>query len=1096
MTAIDALHPPSETIAMIAEGKLPRRELAPLMEHIAGCAECRTELDLVSEALHDETATTTTSTSSRKRWLATAAAVAAVIVLAVLAPILRRMSVTSLESLAALAPRSARIVEPRLSGGFAWAPYTGALRGSDAAVDAQRLKLGGAAGDAIDAAQRDTSPSKQHTAGVALLLIEQPEAAIDRLHAAADKSPGDASIWSDLAAAQYSASLKQQRPSLLAPALASADRAISLDPHHAEALFNRALVLERLGLMQQARDAWQRYLAIDHSTAWAAEARKHLEALPVSSSDLLFRRTLPSLERAAAANDVNALAPVVRRWREQSRAWGEAEYLGRWGEAAQRGDASAATNALAIARSLGTELRKQSGESLLDDAVTAIDHGDATARALLAEAHATYRRGRIAYSRQLPTAAEPDLRRAADLFARAGSPMALMAKYYAANARFDANDPAGSRAELETLLPAPRNYIAASALIQWQLSRCHTFDGDVAGALPLLLASANSLRRLDERSNLGFVDALLADTYFGLGRPVDAWTARVRSFEVLSRDGRSDRLLANVASAMTAEMRAGNRDAALALLAIEREIGRTIDEAMIRSNTLARGAVLRAELGDVAGATVLADEAAATVATIADPEVRALADANARFARGAVQLHTNPTVAMQRLGEALAAYQRMRQPAREIDCRLLLARGAQALGRLDDAAHEIDAGLAALDQFRVRLDGVGIARGVFDAGDELRSAAIRVSLDRGDAARAFRYAETARTQSGRGDGGNIDVSPQAIASRLAGSDAAVLELAVLADESVTFFLDARGLAVARRRVSRDEVRTLAQRVATGDRAASTKLFELFIRPWAVTQARSLIVVADAPLDGVPFAALYDEKARQHLVERVCVLEAESAASLRAAKPRDHAARVVTLSLPSGAAAGSAPLDDSTAEVTEVAGAYSNAVRLSSRATFGEFVAAARGADVVHVSGHTRDDGDGGTAALDFARNDDGDATERVPWRTVAAAPLHDVPLVVLAACDSLRLPQLSASRAPSLGGAFLAAGAAEVIGTLRPITDRDARDLFPAIHRAIAAGASPGDAVRDVQRAAIASRTANAGAWESLAVLTREIPRSRERSRQ
>ena len=47
-------HPSPETISLIAEGNLSRRELAPLMEHIAECAACRSELHNASLAAEAE----------------------------------------------------------------------------------------------------------------------------------------------------------------------------------------------------------------------------------------------------------------------------------------------------------------------------------------------------------------------------------------------------------------------------------------------------------------------------------------------------------------------------------------------------------------------------------------------------------------------------------------------------------------------------------------------------------------------------------------------------------------------------------------------------------------------------------------------------------------------------------------------------------------------------------------------------------------------------------------------------------------------------------------------------------------------------------
>jgi CHAT domain-containing protein len=245
-------------------------------------------------------------------------------------------------------------------------------------------------------------------------------------------------------------------------------------------------------------------------------------------------------------------------------------------------------------------------------------------------------------------------------------------------------------------------------------------------------------------------------------------------------------------------------------------------------------------------------------------------------------------------------------------------------------------------------------------------------------------------------------------------------------------------------------------------------------------SRTLVVVPDPALEAVSFAALHDERSQRLLVDDVRIVHAESAGSLQRTARRASASRVVSASLPSGERAGTATLSDTVGEGASIASAYRTGVHLrGAGATFAALAAAARDADVVHISGHTRDDGNGGVAALDFASPDGG--TQRVAWRTIASTPLPARPVVVLAACDSLRSPRSSASRAPSLGAAFLQAGAAEVIGTLEPIADRDARELFQAIHRSLAAGALPADAVRDVQLRRLPG-------WRSLAVLTREVP--------
>jgi len=71
------------------------------------------------------------------------------------------------------------------------------------------------------------------------------------------------------------------------------------------------------------------------------------------------------------------------------------------------------------------------------------------------------------------------------------------------------------------------------------------------------------------------------------------------------------------------------------------------------------------------------------------------------------------------------------------------------------------------------------------------------------------------------------------------------------------------------------------------------------------------------------------------------------------------------------------------------------------------------------------------------------------------------------------------------------AGATDVVGTLTPIADTDARELFLSIHRHLAAGDVPAEAVRAAQREAIARHS---DAWRAVASLTRCINGNEKRS--
>jgi CHAT domain-containing protein len=77
----------------------------------------------------------------------------------------------------------------------------------------------------------------------------------------------------------------------------------------------------------------------------------------------------------------------------------------------------------------------------------------------------------------------------------------------------------------------------------------------------------------------------------------------------------------------------------------------------------------------------------------------------------------------------------------------------------------------------------------------------------------------------------------------------------------------------------------------------------------------------------------------------------------------------------------------------------------------------------------------------------------------------------------------------SLGGGFLAAGARDVIGTLAPVADNDARQIFRQIHRHLASGLDVATAVRQAQLEALSDEQ-HQTAWRVVTLLTTHISRS------
>ena len=1062
--------PSALTLAAFVDGTLKREEIAVVLAHLDTCARCRSAVIGTNERK---------AAPAPAPW-GWAVAAAAVIALALAGVWLLRLTQASpMTRLVQLAPQSARAIQPRLSGGFAWAPYEGPLRASEAPADPEWLKLAGAAGEIVEQANREHRPEQEHAAGLALLLIDRPLEAMTRLRTAADQSPNDAQVWSDLAAATYAAALRLERPSLYPLALDAADRALRIDAQSPEALFNRALTLEHLGLPQQAREAWDRYLRIDASSAWADEARAHLARIQPATSEMEFRKEQRQLEGAAMRGDQAAVEQFVRRYHQQSRTFAEAEYLGRWAEAVARDDAAAAQTQLTIARRIGAALARASGEQLLGDVVREIDSASGVRRAQLASAQLLYRRARIAFSRRQPAAAENDFRVAAREFG--GNPMALVARYYAASARFDQNDAVTSRHELESLLRevAPR-FIALDAQARWELALCFMINDEWSGALPLLDRAAASFRALGEGTNLAVMETMRADAMAFLGRPDEAWAARIRALQVLSEQGSGgNRLSITIGEAARMEARSGRIDAARALLAIEEAALRNEDDVLL-ADTLVREAVLNQELHDAKAAMENVREAFQAAGRIVDPALRERALADAHFAEGVALLNDDPHKAERSLTRAIEHYGRTDKAFFLPEADLHRAQARIEIGDAEGARADLDDGIAEVERHRLQLAGAVMGTGALDASAALFETAVRERLTRGDVAGAFAYSDRWRNTLGFGE--TQPVTLDALRQRLAGSGAAVLELIVLPSEVVAFCVTEHDAIVERR-----PIEDLDALVDGGDERA---LYELLVGPSerAWSGARSLIIVAAPPLDEVPFAALYDAGRRQHLIERLPVLLAPSASALRVAARRAAPRAVAAIALPAGE---SPALPGTAEELEEITRLYAERTTIpAARATLASLQDAAAQADVLHIAGHTERMPGGGDDALLFAG--DGRATAPVSWRGIAVHPLRRAEVVVVAACETLRVPRSAQRRAMSLAGGFLAAGARDVIGTLTPVSDEQARAIFTSVHRNLARGQDVAQSLRDAQLRALDRERASGRrtAWRAVALLTTRIPRA------
>lgn len=129
------------------------------------------------------------------------------------------------------------------------------------------------------------------------------------MESAVSRSPRDARLLNDLAAAYFVRAHQTDQPRDLLYALDFAARACEADPHLLEARFNLALTLDRLQLRESAIAAWDRYRRADPSSGWTSEAQQRLSVLdrpsasPQSAREHALESLLGEWGRAVIAGD-------------------------------------------------------------------------------------------------------------------------------------------------------------------------------------------------------------------------------------------------------------------------------------------------------------------------------------------------------------------------------------------------------------------------------------------------------------------------------------------------------------------------------------------------------------------------------------------------------------------------------------------------------------------------------------------------------------------------------------------------------------------------------------------------------------------------
>jgi tetratricopeptide (TPR) repeat protein len=269
----DMTHPPDQQLAAFVDGKLDERNRRTIIEHLSQCDECYAVFQSASEFAEQEAAAepargTVVRPHFRRPAVAALLASAAALTV-VFGPMLRgRYDESRLQD--AAAQRDVRVVEGRLGGEPQYRRMKQTLRGDgDEAADENELLLQGRAYRLIEAAGKNPTATNLRRAGIAWLLLEKRDQAIEELDRARRAGGDDVKLYTALAAAYQAKARATSDAKAAAKAVEAAEKAWSLEQTPVTA-WNRALALEEAA-SPNARAAWQDYLKLDSTSEWAKE---------------------------------------------------------------------------------------------------------------------------------------------------------------------------------------------------------------------------------------------------------------------------------------------------------------------------------------------------------------------------------------------------------------------------------------------------------------------------------------------------------------------------------------------------------------------------------------------------------------------------------------------------------------------------------------------------------------------------------------------------------------------------------------------------------------------------------------------------------
>lgn len=1001
-----------------------------------------------------------------------------------------------------------RVIEPRVSVGTKWHRCEPILKRGHLIGDvrcASPAPLATCDRDVLDAdAAREAVALRSPCLDLAIATLQKT-------------SGRNAGALTDLAAAYYVRAQRDDKVSDLLRALDAAEGAAAVRPAPPGAHFNQGLILESLGLNQQAIEAWTK-AEREESGEWSREARAHREALATSLADTGERRwelAKAKIANALARNDEKAIEAIIAPFRFTAKDYFERVLLPGWAH-------DPSVTRLAQLKIFATALSNTGGDNYAKDIADSIDRA-ARSPARLAALKDGYARMQHAGSLVLhPDAAAVTYRSAAVRLKQGGSPLYLKAEVGLSAAMLNQEgvprDEILPRFRQIARLAAGRNYIRLEMSAR----------SNAANVLLLRDRLMESLAGYDEvlafyqsagdREGVANTQARRVGVLRSLGQNEEALRAALPSLHDAANivDWNSHHLLIGETAAIATQIECP-RSALDLLNVVNRHFNDELKAtppddtdtiSMVESNiAIAREnrAAVEVRLGQY---PQTARDLAETVRLSQKKEgisERNAFEAQLHEIRGTSLLNTDPNGAVAELKRA-AALDGKEYASFRVAVLVETAQALRLAGRHAEAEENIR---MAIDQIgreeagtlsKRNLENDPIWNGYFDRYRVAYDLLVRQFMEDGRPDEAFAYNEQSHAaepldlivRSGFAAPAvkELATAPAKlllpkIASQLP-ADTYIVEYRALEDVTYAWVVShgaARWLELQAKRSDVERWTAALQEAAThrDDAAFVNGLYAPYDRLIAPVLARihltentRLVFVPDEFMHALPFAGLRDPNSRRHLIEQATVSIAGNAklyvASLFRNRAMKRSNQTTALLVGDPAfdtryAPETPHLKGARNEVEQLRSWYAPHVKelVGEKATVQRFLQDARKSQIVHVAAHAITYGDAPSQSFLLLTPSGNDTGVLDAHQLLTALHLDDTRLVVLGACHSGGNVAVGPQGVAPLVRPFLAAGVPGVVGTLWDINDATAKEVLVSFHRHYRRGSDAAAALRAAQ---------------------------------